>query len=166
MQHCPTCLNSKFVNDASYCIICGQPLYSICTNCETTLDINECFCPKCGSESEFHKYYKEAEKRLENIKDCTSQGQYSEDWLEYPYWRYVRFKIITIANRNVSNDLKAALLYSNVYIDDVYNFIIFTDTAQVASLIYKHRKVVLDIIRGTDNIDYNKMEVYVTDDVR
>lgn len=166
VQYCPTCLNNKFGDEASFCTICGQPLYSICTNCETTLDINECFCPKCGSESEFHKYYMEAEKRIKKVKDCTSQEQYSEDWLEYPYWGYVRFKIITSANRNVSNDLKAALLYSNAYIDDEDTFIIFTDTAQAASLIYKYKKVVLDFIRDTDNIDYNKMEVYVTDDVR
>ena len=166
VKYCPTCLNNKFSDDASYCSICGQPLYSVCTICETTLDINECFCPKCGAESDFHKYYKEAEKRIKRIKDCTSQVQYSEDWLEYPYWGYVRFRIIANENRKVSNDLKAALLYSNAYIDDEDNVIIFTDTAQAASLIYLYRNIVFDFIRRSDNIDYNKMEVYVTNDVR
>lgn len=164
VRYCPTCLNHDFDDDADYCNICGQPLYSRCKNCGITLKINECFCTQCGEKSAFSKHYATAEHRLQNIKDCSEHPRYSEDWLQYPYWGYVRMRL-SGKNRSTPVDLKTALLYSNAYIDDNDNFIVFTDTVQASALIYKHRNIVLDFVRKTDTVNYKNLEVYVTDEI-
>ena len=165
IRYCPTCLNNKFDKNALYCNICGQPLYNTCSNCGKSLSINECFCSMCGAESSFRKYYVAAEERLKKMKDCSSQLHYSADWLEYPYWGYVRFLIMGSKNRAVTINLKSALLYSKAYVDDKDKLIIFTDTVQAAAMIYKYKNIVLDFVKKADEINHSSLEVYVTNDV-
>jgi Zn-dependent peptidase ImmA (M78 family)/predicted amidophosphoribosyltransferase len=164
VRYCPTCLNHDFDDDADYCSICGQSLYSRCKNCVAILRITDCFCPQCGEESEFHKHYLAAERRLRNIKDCSVHSQYSEDWLQYPYWGYVRMRLSS-KNRSTPIDLKTALLYSNAYIDDEDNIFVFTDTVQASAMINKYKDIVLDFVRNTDAVDYKGLEVYVFNEI-
>lgn len=165
VRFCPTCLNHDLNDEADFCNICGQPLYSRCESCGTTLKINEYFCPQCGKETSLNKYYVAAERRLQRIKDCSDHPSYSEDWLQYPYWRYVCMRF---SGRNGTSpiELMTAMFYSNAYIDDDYNFIIFTDTVQASALIYKYKEDVLDLLRKTDAVDYKKLEVYVADEIQ
>ena len=164
INFCPSCLNHDFDDDAEFCNICGQPLYSKCKSCGTTLKINEYFCPQCGKESVFNKYYKRSEHRLQRIKDCSDSPRYSEDWLQYPYWGFIRMKLSS-KYMGTPVELLTALFYSNAYIDDDNDLIVFTDTVKASSLIYKYRNVVLELLRKIDSVDYKKMEVYVVDEV-
>ena len=164
VRYCPTCLNHDFDDDADYCKICGQPLYNKCRNCGNILRIIECFCPQCGEDTEFHKHYVAAEERLKKIRDCSIHSQYSKDWFQYPYWGYVRMRL-SGRKRSSPVDLQTALMYSNAYIDDDYNFIVFTDTVQASALIYKYKDIVLDYVRKTDDVDYKDLEVYVADEI-
>ena len=164
VRYCPTCLNHDFDETAEYCSICGQPLFSKCDDCGSYLKINECFCPKCGSESPFHKYYNKAEIRLQKIKDCTKQVSYSPDWLEYPYWGYTCMRL-NGKRSAASENLKSALLYSTAYIDDNDNFIVFADSVRAASIIHENKSVIMDFVSQADSVEYKTLEVYVTYDI-
>ena len=165
VKYCPTCLNSSFTEDAQYCVICGQPLYSFCEECNSPLDPWDCYCPQCGAESSINRHYKQAEERLLKIKDCSGHRAFSEDWLRYTYWGYVKMRLM--GNRSsASEELKSALLYSNAYLDDQENVIVFTDTVQAAAAIYDNRQNVIDFMRKTDGIKYGNLEVYVADDLQ
>ena len=157
---CPTCLNNTFSADARYCSICGQPLYSFCDECHSPLDLGECFCPKCGKESEFGVHYKQAETRLRQIKDCSRCPEFSEEWLQYPYWGYVRMRLMSNGSP-ISDDMKSALMYSNAYLDDMNNVIVFADTLLAAATIYDNRQIVLNFMRKSDGVEYGDLEVFV-----
>lgn len=159
---CPTCLNNTFSANARYCSICGQPLYSFCEECNTPLWLSDCFCPQCGKESKFGQHYKQAEQRLLRIKDCSGHPAFSEDWLQYPYWGYARMRLIGNGSP-ASDDLKSALMYSNAYLDDRNNVMIFTDTVMAAATIYENKQIVLGFMRKTDTVNYGDLEVFIAD---
>lgn len=165
VRYCPTCLNHVFSDDAEYCNICGQPLFSRCKSCNTTLSIDDCFCPRCGDESEFNRYYKASEARRNRIKDCSTDNRFSEDWLIYPYWSYVCMRL-SAKTRPTPIELKTSLLYSSAYVDDDDNFIVLTDSVQASAIIYKYKNVVLDFVRKTDSVEYRDLEVYVNNDIQ
>lgn len=160
VKFCPKCLSHDVNNDAAFCKICGSPLYNVCVNCGKSLGANECFCPECGVESAFRELYSAVEERLCKIKDCSSQSQFSEDWLVYPYWGYVKMRLSSNSGK-VNDDLKTALLYSMAYIDDDDTFVVYADSLPAAAVIFDNQKAVLNFVRRTDNINYTRMEVYI-----
>ncbi|HHV13960.1 MAG TPA: ImmA/IrrE family metallo-endopeptidase [Clostridiales bacterium] len=160
VKFCPNCLSHDVNNGAVYCKICGSPLYNVCSNCGKSLSVNECFCVECGTESAISKLYCASEERLNKIKDCSSQPQFSEEWFVYPYWGYVRMRLSS--NREEANDdLKTALLYSMAYVGDDDAFIVYADTLSASAVIFDNQGTILDFIRRVDNVDYTRMEVYI-----
>ncbi len=164
VRYCPNCLNHSFDENADFCSICGQPLFNKCNRCGNYLRINDCFCPKCGFKASFHNIYKKAESRLLKIKDCSKQIQYSPDWIEYPYWKYVRMRLQG-KHSAASESLKSALLYSNAYLDDDNKLIIFTDSAQASAIIADSKSVILAFVSQADSINYKSLDVYVAYDL-
>jgi len=160
VKFCPICLSHDVGNDATYCKICGEPLFNVCRSCGKSLGVNERFCPECGAESAFHELYAAAEKRLCNIKDCSSQSLFSEEWFAYPYWGYVKMRLSPNGGR-VNDDLMTALLYSMAYVNDDDVFIVYADSLSAAAVIFDNQKAVLDFVRQADNVNYTRMEVYV-----
>lgn len=160
VKFCPNCLSHDVGNDAAYCKICGQPLFNVCRSCGKSLGVNKRFCPECGGESAFHELYATAEKRLCNIKDCSSQSLFSEEWFAYPYWKYVKMRLSSNSGK-VNDDLMTALLYSMAYVNDDDVFIVYADSLSAAAVIFDNQKVVLDFVRRADNVNYTRMEVYI-----
>lgn len=160
VKFCPNCLNHDLNTGATFCKICGTPLFNICKNCGKPLSVNECHCPECGSESAFHELYAASEERLNKIKDCTSQSQFLEEWLLYPYWGYVKMRLSS-NNGKANENLKTALLYSSAYITDEDIFVVYADSLSAAAVIYSDQKIIFDFVRQSDDVDYKRMEVYV-----
>lgn len=164
LRFCHNCLNHEIDDDAEYCNICGEPLYSTCLNEETRLAINECFCTSCGSESPIHSTYLKAEERLMRIKDCSASKTYSDEWMQYLYWGFVKMKLFSERSK-ATDSLRSALLYSNAYIDDNDNVIIYTDTAAAVVCIEEEIDMVLRTMSRYDDVEYNSAEVLVADDL-
>ena len=161
---CHNCLNHAIDDDAEYCNICGEPLYSTCLNDETWLKINECFCPSCGSESPLHNSYLKAEERLMKINDCSSCTSYSNEWIQYPYWGFIKSRLFSNSS-GVTDELRSAIFYSNAYIDDNDNVIVYTDTAIAAVCIEKEKGIILRVMNQYDEYEYSTLEVLVANDI-
>ena len=160
VKFCPNCLSHDIGSDATFCKICGSPLYNVCRGCGKPLEVNERFCPECGAESAFHELYAAAEKRLYDIKDCSTQSKFSQDWFAYPYWAYVKMRLSSNGGK-VNDDLVTALLYSMAYVNDDDTFIVYADSLSAAAVIYDNRQAILDFVRRADNVDYARLEVYL-----
>lgn len=58
---CPHCGNPNCNEDQSFCTNCGRYLHNTCCgdeSCEANglnLDVNDCYCPECGSETLFFR---------------------------------------------------------------------------------------------------------------
>lgn len=164
LRFCYNCLNQNIRDDAEYCNICGEPLYSTCQNENERLYINECFCPCCGSKSLFHDTYLRAETRLKRIRDCSTYSSFSDNWMQYPYWGFVRMKLLS-EHSKASDQLRSALLYSNAYLDDDDNVIIFTDTSAAAVCIEREKNTVLKYLNRYDEAEFDSLEVLVTNEI-
>lgn len=163
-KYCPTCLSHVFSDDALYCNICGQPLYSYCHHCNTPISYNDCYCPVCGERAEIESYHKDAEIRLKDIQQTANSLCEEHDWIPYPYWNYIKMRIhADIAQR--PEDLKAATLYSAAFIDDDDKIIVVADTTLSVAIINSHKDIILNLIKETDEIEYNGLEAYTPDDL-
>ena len=163
-KFCPTCLNHVFSDDAQYCSICGQPLFSYCKNCNTPISYNSCFCPVCGEETEIDSYYKDAEKRLNEIQKASESIAERHDWLLYPYWNYLKMRITSDIDGR-PDELKAAALYSSAFVDDDDNLIVIADTSVSAMIINSNKELILKLINETDEIEYKGLEACTPDDL-
>lgn len=165
VRYCPNCLNSSFSDGARFCRVCGQPLYSFCQQCNTPLELWDCFCPHCGTESSFISSYKIAESRLKKVNDCSGYDFYSDNWIRYPYWGYARMRFM--GERSFFNeDLKSALLYSSAFLDDNDRIFIITDSIHAAASIRDHQPIILDLLRKLDNFQYADLEVCLANDLQ
>lgn len=159
VKYCVKCLSHDVGSNSTFCKICGSPLFNVCRSCGKPLKIDERFCPECGAESAFCELYAESELRLNSIKDCSAQSQFSEDWFIYPYWGYVKMRLSS-NGRKVNDDLITALLYSTAYINDD-TFIVYADSLSAATVIYDNWQTVLNFVRRADKVEYTHMEVYL-----
>ena len=164
LRFCHNCLNHEIDDAAEYCNICGEPLYSTCINEKTKLSINECFCTSCGSESSIHRTYLSVEERLARIKDCSACRTYSDEWIQYPYWEFVKMKLFS-ERSNATDSLRSALIYSNAYIDDNDKVIVYTDTVVAAVCVKNEIDTILQTMSQYDDVKYDSAEVFVTNDL-
>lgn len=160
VKFCPNCLSHDISSNSIFCKICGNPLSNSCSSCGRPLKVNERFCPACSAESAFCELYATAEKRLNSIKDCSAQPQFSEDWFAYPYWDYVKARLSS-NNQKVNGDLETALLYSMAYINDDETFIVYADSLPAVEAIYDNQQVILDFVKKADKVEYTHLEVYL-----
>lgn len=161
---CYNCLNDNISAKAVFCSICGQPLINSCENQCRTLRIKDAFCMSCGAKTLFHSCYLNAEKRLKHIGNSSHHKNFSQDWLLYPYWEYVKMRFITNRDESFAR-LGSALMYSMAYLDDDNNVVIYADTAMATSIIIQEKDTILDFMRCSDDVEYPSLEVYTSYDI-
>ena len=98
------------------------------------------------------------------IKACSACKTYSEEWMQYPYWGFIKMKLYSERSK-ATDSLRSALIYSNAYIDDNDNVIIYTDTAAAAVCINNEIDTVLQTMSRYDEVEHNSAEVFVADDL-
>lgn len=157
---CPICFNHSSSEAAQFCIICGQPIYNYCSKENNPLHLDELYCPSCGAKGTMHDSYIASEKRLKKIFDCSSQPQFSREWVEYPYWAFAKM-LMCSSKSSVDMTLQTVLAYTKAYMNDDDDIIIYTDTVNAAATIMRNKDVVLEYIEHSDKIKHSGMEVYI-----
>jgi len=156
MSFCPNCLNQELDDDSEYCSICGVPVHNECTIEHIELPLDTSFCPLCGAPATINAVYQKTEKRLQNIEKWTSPK--FDDYIEYDHWLYVKMKIAN-SPAFFGSTVIPALFYTNAYLDDNDNLVIFTDTQSAINEIMKNEEGLLRIIDRYDTIEPKKITV-------
>lgn len=155
---CYNCLNHDISEGALYCNICGQPLLNYCEKEHKSLRLKEPYCSSCGSQTRFCSCYLKTEQRLMRIKDCSGQDGFSYDWMQYPFWAYIQMKILS-PHSPFSDDLKSALLYSNAYITDDNDVVLYVDSVMAVSKVIAGKREILALMSDSDDTKYRDLEV-------
>ena len=142
--YCPVCKNQDFDEDATYCKICGTPLYNTCLS-ENTKVSGACrYCPNCGETTKFQEL-----NLFDNLKEVQipdlltfENGKY-EDYIEYEYWNYI---IATVYYFKRDLELYTALDGSKA-IRDEGSFIVFAANAMSADIILNHQNLLMECIK-------------------
>lgn len=145
---CPVCMNQDIPNSASFCRICGHPVRNYCKAEGKQLNLESRYCPDCGSKTLMTDFYERDDERKQRIQDCTNQPDYDEDWMPYPYWEYFRMRILY--HSQVSQEAKAAILYSNAYVDDEDMLHVYADTLRGVATFDRDRTELLERLRRID----------------
>lgn len=106
--YCPICKNHEFGKKASYCRICGTPLYNHCSVENKVVSVECRYCPDCGGSTTYHDLY-------EAKKDEIPIPSEFNDYIKYEHWEFIRY-IIGYQNKK-DMGLYATLSDSVVYRD-------------------------------------------------
>ncbi|WP_438335174.1 hypothetical protein ACIR03_01545 [Clostridium cochlearium] len=139
-----SCKNQDFDEDATYCKICGTPLYNTCLS-ENKKVSGACrYCPSCGETTKFQEL-----NLFDNLKEVQipnlltfENGNY-EDYIEYEYWNYI-IAIVYYFKRDL--ELYTALDGSKA-IRDEGSFIIFAANAMSSNIILSHQNLLMECIK-------------------
>lgn len=106
---CPVCLSP--LSGESECPHCHASLINRCILEGRALPVEYRFCPDCGAPSTFFALYDKTRRYEETVKRSGYFYSHMKEWMEYPYWDFIKSKV---------SDPKAlaCLAYSVAYLDD------------------------------------------------
>ena len=97
-----------------------------------------------------------AEQRYELLDRCNSLQGFREDWIEYPYWDFVRFTAGGLEHVEVAS----ALRFSKAYVNDDDDLVVFVISQRAAQVVLKGSGRLLEIANRNDAAPHKRMEVY------
>lgn len=155
---CPMCLNTEFSEDASYCRVCGNPLFFECQKCGSDLQLKQRFCPKCGGISSYKDTYFLAEYRINSLRIRAERVATAKEWLTYEHWSYVTYSLMR-DKEYYDEMLISALLYSTAFLDDDEKIILMVDTIGAKKYLVSHHQEILQYIQNKGGIEFSGMEI-------
>ena len=155
--YCPICKNHDFDDNASYCKVCGTPLYNTCLS-ENIKVSGECrYCYQCGESTKFQElniFNSLKEVELPNLLSFKN-GKY-EDYIEYEYWDYIK---ATIYYWEHNLELYSVITSSKAIIDD-NSFVIFAANATSSKIIKENKSLIIQCINKYGHSIIDDVEVY------
>ena len=159
MQLCFKCFN-PISADEECCSVCGAPAVNRCMNDNRYLDFGQRYCPSCGADGTFGRYYTE----YENIQDgLDGIAPPSDEWAEYPYLDYLANYIRRKNKNSAGRSLYLALMYSRAFIDDDNNILIYTSSQKLKDIIESNTDTLIDCLTLTDQIPHSKVDIKIAD---
>lgn len=154
--YCPVCLNHAITADSEFCRICGQPLQNRCLEEHKIVPLGARLCPDCGRPTSYLRAYQTAEQRFSRLDEYANRALENADWIEYPYWDYIRFSAL----RQGNYDLTSALYYSKAYEDDNGNLRVFVVSAAAERAVINDSVLLFSMMNEHDATPHERMEVY------